>query len=154
MDGVIMIAGLKILIVCSLVFTFLSLYWSVQSYRRHKNNLFVSRELQKIIETAAGSIQASKKAIAASQTKNKKGSLFDVDGMVDSPDLLSTIVTVLIKKFGDARLSMEDFMISDQEYVSIYVDTETNEILLSANDSLNLENSFIGFAGSDDSTFH
>jgi len=70
--------------------------------------------------------------------------------------MLATIVTVLVNKFGDTRLSMKDFMLSDEEYVSVYVDADTEEIILSLNTQLGKAPDFsmIKFGNNDDNTFH
>ena len=120
----------------------LSIYWSVRSYRRYKLNLMLTEELSAIV-------------VEAKDTINNR--ILEGDPM-SSPQMLSTIVTVLVHKFGDVRLSMSDFMISDDEYVSVYVDGKTKEILLSLNHDLvqedNLKNGLLAFGKSDDTTFH
>jgi hypothetical protein len=130
-----------------------ALYWSVRGYRMYKANLLVSQELDKIIGSTLETIQ---------KTKNSGGrgaGLLGPDGepidMLDSPDMMSTIITVLVNKFGNVRLSMQDFLLSDEEYVSVYVDTNTQEIVLSLDHSLEVSEMYSGFKGpADDNTFH
>ncbi len=142
--------GLEILTIGGIVFCLLSLYWSILSYRRHKTNLFVAQELQKIIDDTATAIHQKKGPVEGIPNEIGTGS----GEMLDSPELLSTLLTVLINKFGDVRLSMTDFMLADEEYVSVYVDTTSQEILLSMKQSLSDEEPLIGFYKSDDQTFH
>jgi hypothetical protein len=128
-----------------------ALYWSVRSYRIYQTNLLVSEELDKIIAETLKAVQ-----------KNKRSNRPDLEGaglsggpdLINSPDLMSTIITVLINKFGDVRLGMQDFMISDEEYVSVYVDTQTEEIILSTNSDLSVADLYTGFRKPGDGTFH
>jgi len=58
-------------------------------------------------------------------------------GDLSSPEMLATIVTVLVNKHGDVRLSTKDFSdVLAGEYVSVYVDTKTQELVLSLNHGL------------------
>ena len=52
------------------------------------------------------------------------------------------------------RLSLRDFMLSEEDFVSVYVDTETQEIILSMDPALELESAYVGFGNPDDNTFH
>ena len=74
--------------------------------------------------------------------------------MFNSPELMATIITVLIHKFGDVRLGMKDFMIRDEDFVSVYVDSSSDEIVLSMDHDLANANAFMGFPNPDDNTFH
>ena len=125
-------------------------YWSLRVYRVYKTNILVSEELDKIITSTLKTIKKNKGATGG-------GIVYDADGVPDilgSPDLLSTLITVLINKLGTTRLSMQDFMISEDEYVSIYVDTDTQEIVLSLNHNLEPGDMYVGFGDPTDSTFH
>jgi hypothetical protein len=58
------------------------------------------------------------------------------------PAILSTLVTVLVYKLGDVRLNVLDFAnIPNEEYVSVYVDTVTNDIVLSLNHNMAIDES-------------
>lgn len=74
-----------------------------------------------------------------------------------SPILLGTLITVIINKLGDIRLTAKDFNLDDDDSVYIFVDTKTKDIILSTNDKL-ASNSFLynyaKFSNSDDTTFH
>jgi outer membrane lipoprotein-sorting protein len=73
------------------------------------------------------------------------------------PGMLATIITVLVNKYGTIRLNIDDFgVIPDDEYVSVYVETNTQELILSLNHTLGEENplKFVNFKKSDDSTYH
>ncbi len=129
----------------------LASWWAYASYHQHKLNMSIASELSEVIaETIEnlGSAQQIKPPIEAG------------DDPLSTPGMLSTLVTVLISKYGDTRLSMEDFMIPDEEYVSVYVDTTSQEILLSLKTGLedldytDDDFSMIKFGKSDDNTFH
>ena len=126
----------------------LALYWLVRIRRMHKTNLLVSEELDRIISSTLKTIQKSKKEMTT-------GALDDgLPDMLDSPDLMSTLITVLINKFGDVRLGMQDFMIDDENYVSIYVDTNTQEIILSTKHDISMGEVYYGYKNPNDNTFH
>ena len=49
---------------------------------------------------------------------------------------LITLVTAIIKKEGSLRLSEEDFVhVTQDDYISLYIDLETNDIVLRAHSS-------------------
>jgi len=74
---------------------------------------------------------------------------------MESPELMATVITVLIAKFGDQRLNINDFMIPDEAAVSVYVDIESEEIILSMDPNLSLEASYASaLAKTDDTTYH
>ena len=78
---------------------------------------------------------------------------------MDDPGMLATIITVLVNKFGTLRLGINDFSaVQDDEYVSVYMDTNTNELLLSLKHNLEEETANImdqmNFGSKDDGTFH
>ena len=51
---------------------------------------------------------------------------------LSSPELLATLVTVLVNKYGTSRLTLTDCaQIPSNEYVSVYVDKGSGEIILS-----------------------
>ena len=81
----------------------------------------------------------------------------DLNNNIDSPAILSTMITVLIKKIGSTRLSVDDFTaVGDDDYISVYVDSITNEIILSLDHGLTDADplKFANFSKPDDSTYH
>ena len=137
-----------------LVFSFLAIvvaagmcYWSIRSYRVYKTNLLITAELNKIISSTLETIQKNKDNLTE-DTREK-----DLD-VFTSPDMMSAIITVMVNKFGTLRLSMQDFMASGEDVVSVYVDTGTEEIILSLNGDLNSDDLLIGFTDPTDNTFH
>ena len=102
----------------------------------------------------------TKKTIAESRGAKSiidKGTIPGMGGEPDimtNPDLMATIITVLVNKYGNVRLGLEDFMIPDEDYVSVYVDTGTQEIILSLDKNLTPESEFVNFTAPDDGTYH
>jgi len=139
-------------------------YWTILSYRRYRLNLLISHELQKIIDKTSQTVAQSKVAVEQSH-QIKAGSTEaplspdeEMPQLMEQPELMATLITVLVNKMvgpgGSVRLSLQDFLLSDEDMVSVYVDTDTQEIILSMDTTLAMENSFIGFGNPDDNTFH
>tara|TARA_Y100000310_G_scaffold268210_1_gene280714 strand:- start:292 stop:768 length:477 start_codon:yes stop_codon:yes gene_type:complete len=52
---------------------------------------------------------------------------------LNNANYLTTLITTIIKKHGDIRLSEEDFInITKDDYISLYIDLKTNDIILKA----------------------
>tara|TARA_R110002110_G_scaffold355679_2_gene565287 strand:- start:1040 stop:1480 length:441 start_codon:yes stop_codon:yes gene_type:complete len=115
---------------------------------RSKLNELVSDELQVIIQAAQRTLK-NQREIEESVGKNGLLDLHD-------PVMLSTLITVMVTKHGTLRLNMEDFdTISEDEFVSVYIDTGTNELILSLNHDLGKPDTVLAqFSGGDDTTFH
>lgn len=134
--------------------------FSYRSYKRWKINEHVAVELDSILQTTLANLKATK------NSATKGGSGLNIpnptgDPHLDaltSPDMLSTILTVLVRRYNTVRLSLEDFMnLGDQDYISVYVDYDSKELILSMNHSLVEEQEAItmaNFGGTDDNTFH
>ena len=75
----------------------------------------------------------------------------------DAP-LMASVLTALVVKYGDMALSLDDMRrVTQNDYISVYVDTGTQELILSndhdmvgADDLPDLFN----IHGGDDETFH
>jgi hypothetical protein len=122
------------------------------SYSRYKRNLYVSGELDGLIHRTLETIKKQKSLMGL----GAPGAEVDHPLNLDSPAVVSTILNVLIGKFGDVRLSLRDFMITDETYVSVYVDGQNQEIILSLNPNLSQEESYSmgSHVNPDDNTFH
>ncbi len=121
------------------------------NYKRFQINEIVSDELQVIIEAAQASIKAQRELTSAKGLKHD-GDMLDLH----DPVMLSTLITVMVYKHGTMRLTMADFdVVPENEYISVYVDTTTNELILSLNHGLGKEDPILAsFTGGDDTTFH
>jgi|TARA_A100000172_G_C3029368_1_gene106069 hypothetical protein len=141
-----MLATVIFLLVVSFVLVLMTAYWAWKSYQRHKLNLIVSDELHQILTSTHEIVKNSRKKITTTDESE--------ENIMDSPEVMSTIITVLVSKYGTVRLSLEDFTIPDGEYVSVYVDTTTQEVILSLDHNLTLESQLVNFTKPDDTTFH
>jgi len=148
-----------VLIILCIIISSLGIFWNFRSYKRYKLNLTISEELTRIVDETADILRANKKITEKKKVLSVREPLLEgrPDVLLDSA-MLGTIVTVLVNKFGDTRLNMDDFMIPDETFVSVYVDTSTQEIILSLDPHLqkdDLSGAMMGFGNaSDDNTFH
>jgi hypothetical protein len=127
------------------------------SYSRHKKNLYVSDELDILIHRTLETIEKQKAMTDVGSTSGPNvlnGTDHPLN--LDSPAVVATILNVLVSKFGDVRLSLQDFVITDESYVSIYVDGQSREIILSMNPNLSQEElySMGSYVDPNDNTFH
>lgn len=145
-----MIELYMVIIPILVITTLIGIYWAVANYRQYKLNLKVSEELNIIIESTMATVEKIKR-----NQKFGDGVIEGKEDIFKSAGMLSTLVTVLIHKLGDTRLGIKDFMLADDQYVSIYVDSTTDEIILSLDKQLGeVDYSLIHFKKGDDSTFH
>lgn len=142
----------------SLIACVISVYLAVKANRQYKTNALVAEELSEILAASYKAIHKARNKISESKTTktlNKQMNMESIEkDFFQSPELLSTLVTVLIHKYGDTWLSLKDFTIDDEEYVSVYVDSESQHIILSLDKNLELTTQYKGFVKSDDNTYH
>jgi len=135
------------------------MYWTFTNYRQYKNNLVIAAELDRLLKSTL-SIVKKNKELSQREKEQTLSSLYDAQNAqtmdLESPAILSTLLTVLVNKFGDIKLSVKDFMIPDEEYISVYVDPATQELLLSTNHGHDQDKAYpmVNFADPDDNTFH
>ena len=107
---------------------------------------------EKLVAEAKSQVAAAMSALRADKSDYKT----DPSDMLADPAMLSTILTAIVVKYGEMRLGMEDVMLSDEnEYVSVYVDTGTKEMVLSTKHDLEGGVSYFSQMGADDDeTYH
>ena len=107
---------------------------------------------EKLVAEAKSQVAAAMTALRA----DTSGYSTDPNDIMADPALLSTILTAIVVKYGEMRLGMKDVMLSDEnEYVSVYVDTGTKEMVLSTKHDLEGAVSYFTQAGADDDeTYH
>ena len=134
-----------------------ALYMASKNHQRFNLNNKVAEELDAILQSVLVTVEKGKhrdaKAAAAAEKMSGGGGIEDIH----SPDMLATLLTVLIHKYGLVRLSITDFKnVSQDEFVSIYVDTKTNDLILSLNQDLQDVDqvAMAAFSGITDDTFH
>lgn len=139
-------------------------YFGFLNYKRRKLNLQIAADLDMVIHSTLAIVKENEK-IVAKANKEKITHYNDLYNPlndnklqdIESPEMLSTMLTVIVNKYGDVRLSLKDFeKVSDKEYVSVYVDITSKELILSSNhEMVSTElTSMLNFNNSDDSTFH
>ena len=129
------------------------IYGSYRNYKREQFNKHVAEELDVIIKSTLDSIARS----GAKVNPLSPDDLVAGRGDLTTPQMLSTLVTVLVYKYGATRLGLKDFTdVPLDEYVSVYVDTTTNELILSLNHTLTDAGGMgmVNLSDTDDNTFH
>ena len=107
---------------------------------------------EKLVAEAKSQVAAAMAALRADASAYSA----DPNDIMADPAMLSTILTAIVVKYGEMRLGMEDVMLSDEnEYVSVYVDTGTKEMVLSTKHDLEGGVSYFSQMGADDDeTYH
>ena len=100
-------------------------------------------------------VEKTKDLLAQARTQHAPSD----DPMINDPEMLSTVISVIVKKFGTLKLSLADFeAIGDDEYVSVYIDTLTQDLILSLKHELHTgaedPMAMVNYGNPDDSTFH
>tara|TARA_R100000664_G_C2753122_1_gene140489 strand:+ start:62 stop:520 length:459 start_codon:yes stop_codon:yes gene_type:complete len=152
-----MIAGNLILCIVLLLSICGTVVLGFLNYSRYKQNLTISAELDALMQLTLETIKNQKAQHAESVLANAATSLTDPGSLpMDQSAMVATILNVVVGKFGDIRLSLGDFIIGEDTYVSMYVDSQTQEIILSLNPNLTKEEiySMGSYGEPDDNTFH
>jgi hypothetical protein len=136
----------------------MGIYWAWANHSRYKKNTAVAAELYKMMHSLADVARETQEQLQKEGVR-LTGQLHDRNNKeidLHSPAILSSLITVIVKKFGDIRLSMKDFSASNEEYISVYVDMTSNDLILSVSHSLTEEQeySMVNFTATDDNTFH
>jgi hypothetical protein len=107
---------------------------------------------EKLVAEAKSQVAAAMAAVRADMSDYRT----DPNDIMADPAMLSTILTAIVIKYGEMRLGMKDVMLSDEnEYVSVYVDTGTKEMVLSTKHDLEGGVSYFTQTGpDDDETYH
>jgi ribosomal protein RSM22 (predicted rRNA methylase) len=111
----------------------------------------------KRIEQNEKLVAEAKKKIAAQTGAIELGPDGRVPFDQDAP-LMASVLTALVVKYGDMALSLDDMRrVTQNDYISVYVDTGTQELILSNDhdmvDETGLPDLF-NIHGGDDETFH
>ena len=127
-----------------------AVYIGVLNYRRFKLNTQMAQDLDSInlnhlLKQEHGTVEELYKNVG------------DPDQDISSPQMLSTILTVLVHKYGSMSLALKDFMkVPEDEYISVYVNTTSKELILSMDHDMGIKSptTMVNFTNSDDNTFH
>jgi len=139
----------------------LSILWTTwvrhKANTRYEHNVAIAGDLKKL----AMALHEEKESQQKIQPSTYE--VGDEPNDLSSPAMLATLVTVLVSKLGNVRLGLADFaLVDDDAFVSVYVDTNTQEILLSMDPALtetgpdggDIYEGFGSFGAPDDTTFH
>ena len=138
-----------LLTVCLLLCCAGALYGWRRGHQREKLNNRIADELDTILAKSAELIREQRNR----GVRPGSGNIQDLQ----DPGMLSTLITVIINKYGNIRLGLEDFSsLEEEEYVSVYLDTRTNDLILSLNHTEGTSESFTlsSYTDPDDNTFH
>jgi hypothetical protein len=132
-------------------------YYGYKNYQRYQLNNQLADELDAILKATLKNLQAIKgRHVGASS--DPLVDLKDPLKAITSPAMISTMLTVLVKKNSIVRLSLDDFSnLGDDDYISIYVDNKSQQLVLSTrHDLADGPESLLmgGFTSNDDNTFH
>jgi hypothetical protein len=132
-------------------------YFGYKNYQRWQLNNELADELDVILKATLKNLQGIQKRHEAAGS-DPLVDLKDPLKAITSPAMISTMLTVLVKKNKIVRLSLDDFSnLSDKDYISIYVDNKTQQLVLSTRHDLadGAESLLMGgFTSNDDNTFH
>ena len=127
------------------------LYGWYRNSRREKLNEYVTKELATILDHTKD-VMSKQKTLSHSGVRRQGGY------EVGDPALLSTLVTVIVNKYGNLRLGLDDFVnVPEGEFVTLYVDTTTSDLILSLNHALTHQEAsttIYPVSDPDDGTFH
>jgi hypothetical protein len=151
------------MIVLSVVACFWAAYQTYKARQHQHMNLIIGQGLEDLLAAAKLEVNRNKKLVEKAREVVKKNNpgYFDPAGInsMEDPGMLATLITVIVNKFGTLRLGLTDFSaIKDEEYVSLYMDANTHELLLSLKHNLaddpGAMMDVMNLAGKDDGTFH
>ena len=109
---------------------------------------------EKLVAKAKEQVAAAMAAVSADAT-TRASLAGDPNDMMEDPALLGSLLTAIIIKYGDVRLGIEDMALTEgKDFVSVYVDTKTKEMVLSTKHDLEGSVSFYSLGGTDDETYH
>jgi len=136
--------------------------WSWRQARIERDvNLIVKASVEDLMLVTQEEIRKNKKLVEKTKAllAQVKSSAVDPTDPINDPEMLSTVISVLVKKFGTLKLGLSDFeAVGDEDYVSVYVDTVTQDLILSLNHELHSEGedpmTMFNYGNPDDSTFH
>lgn len=116
-----------------------------------------ANDVIKRIEQNEKLVAEAKKKIAAQTGAIELGPDGRVPFDQDAP-LMASVLTALVVKYGDMALSLDDMRrVTQNDYISVYVDTGSQELILSNDHDMTAETGLpdlFNLHGGDDETFH
>ena len=142
----------------------LSVALTLFNYRKvreaRQRNTVISVGLEELMELTREEIVKNKKLVERAREQMKRSiNPLESEDPLEDPGLLASILAVIVKKYGALKLGIEDFeSTGSDDYVSVYVDTKTQDLILSLDHGLVEKEkdpmSMINFTVKDDNTFH
>jgi hypothetical protein len=113
----------------------------------------IGEEMKIIIENTIAIINTHREKIEGHRGQRTGDYLDDV---FSNPSLMASILTAIVKKYGDIKVGLKDFeAIKNEDYISVYSDNTSKELILSLDHDLgSVDQIPKGFYSSDDGTFH
>jgi len=142
------------IILCSVALVVLG--WAF--YKSYQLNA-KEREMVAVVDSVTSLILSAQK-IVEKQKSHKVTNGWNGEIDLQNPEMLATLIAVIVNKYGNIRLDVADFTrIPPEDYVSVYVDVSTSTLVLSLNHDLDQTevdelNTLTNLGNSDDSTFH
>ncbi len=136
--------------------------WNWRQARIERDmNLIVKASVEELMAVTQREIAKNKKLVEKTKglLAQAKARTAPTDDPMSDPDMLSSVISVIVKKLGTLKLSLTDFeAVTDHDYVSVYVDTATQDLILSLKHDLHTGGedpiSMVNYGNPDDSTFH
>lgn len=160
----------SIMIVCYAIMTYFIWRGWKDNQLEKKSNVALRNSVIALVEDMQKEIDKNEKLVAEAKLhvatamsavkadiSSLDSELHDSNDVMNDLALLGSILTAIVVKYGDMRLGPKDMILTEEsEYVSVYVDTETEEMVLSTEHDLEGDTSyFILFINpSDDETYH
>lgn len=125
--------------------------------KERKLNQIISLGLENLLDAARQEVQKNTALLKKAKKIVRESAGILSDQSLDSPAMLSSIITVIVAKYGNLRLSMDDFnIVSGDDYVSVYIDGATQDLVLSVDHGLEGADNIamVKFFDPDDGTYH
>jgi hypothetical protein len=150
---------LNIVLASILMIGIIATLYQMHLVKNHKKiNQIISREIEALYDHVQ--IELKKNTDLIKRAKSLLGDAKQ-SGEWDplaSPEMLASVITVIVAKFGNLRLGADDFAVpGETDYVSVYIDTTTNDLILSLDHGLAASEAHdaVHFGlSSDDDTYH
>jgi hypothetical protein len=133
----------------------LYLYWK---YRTSKFNEAEEKLKKSINSFTDALVEAAQEGLDDAVKETSDGIKYKTakSSYLSNPRYLSTLLTAIVKKSGTVKLSEEDFVnITKSDYISLYVDMKTNDIVLKSHspDAVNEITPYVA-GDTDEDVFH
>ena len=154
MVHVVLLILLALAVGCGLIFAY-------KGYQAWRTGQQLADELNNIVFEAL--TESSLAAEGMPQVPKQRKTAEDYLADIQTPDMLTTLLTAMVKKYGSITVDLDDFLAMEEgDYISIYVNKTTQSLILSMDHNLEekakeatAEPYIMGnFRESDDPTYH